>query len=81
MKNFYIAGASSRSRTARVYIEYLNPYMKISAFLVLPEIKDNELVVDGVSVVAIPVPRSHPSFGVSSDQNSQRPRQSNRDEA
>ena len=53
MKNFYIAGASSRSRTARVYIEYLNPDMKISAFLVSPEMTDNEPVVDGVPVVKI----------------------------
>lgn len=51
--NFYIAGASSRSRTARVYLEYLNPNMIISAFLVSPEMTDNEPVVDDVPVLPI----------------------------
>ena len=53
LSNFYIAGASSRSRTARVYLEYLNPDMKISAFLVSPEMTDNDPVVDGVPVLPI----------------------------
>ena len=56
MKNFYIAGASSRARTARVYLEYLNADMKISAFLVSPEMADNEPVVDGVPVLKIKQP-------------------------
>lgn len=56
--NFYIAGASSRSRTARIYLEYLNPDMKISAFLVSPEMTDNDPVVDGVPVLPITVATS-----------------------
>ena len=56
MKNFYIAGASSRARTARVYLEYLNADMKISAFLVSPEMTDNESVLDGVPVLKIKLP-------------------------
>ena len=75
MKNFYIAGASSRSRTARVYIEYLNPDMKISAFLVSPEMTDNEPVVDGVPVVKISssldrIPASCPPQSEESSQES-----------
>ena len=75
MKNFYIAGASSRSRTARVYIEYLNPDMKISAFLVSPEMTDNEPVVDGVPVVKITsspdqIPSSCPPQSEESSQES-----------
>ena len=46
--HIYIAGASSRSRTARVYIEYLNPELKTIAFLVSPEMTDNPDVVDGI---------------------------------
>ena len=53
MNYFYIAGASSRSRTARIYLEYLNADMKISAFLVSPEMTDNESVVDDVPVLTI----------------------------
>ncbi len=53
LSNFYIAGASSRSRTARVYLEYLNPDMKILAFLVSLEMTDNDPVVDGVPVLPI----------------------------
>ncbi len=53
MFKFYIAGASSRSRTARVYLEYLHADWNISAFLVSPEMSDNEPVVDGVTVLPI----------------------------
>ncbi len=53
INSFYIAGASSRSRTTRVYLEYLNPDMKISAFLVSPEMTDNAPVVDDVPVLQI----------------------------
>ena len=51
--NFYVAGASSRARTVRVYLEYLNPDMRISAFLVSPEMTDNDPVVDGAPVLPI----------------------------
>ena len=53
--NFYVAGASSRARTVRVYLEYLNPDMRISAFLVSPEMTDNDPVVDGAPVLPISV--------------------------
>ena len=53
MTLFYVAGASSRSRTARVYLEYLNRDFQISAFLVSPEMTDNDSFVDGVPVLPI----------------------------
>ena len=52
-RNVYIAGASSRARTTREYIEYLNPGWKVRAFLVSPEMTDNEDVVDGILVLPI----------------------------
>lgn len=52
--HLYIAGAHSRSRTARVYLEYLEADTKVSAFLVSPEMTDNPGEVDGVPVICIP---------------------------
>ena len=49
----YVAGASSRARTAKEYLEYIYPDLKVRAFLVSPEMTDNESVVDGVPVTAI----------------------------
>ena len=49
----YIAGASSRARTAKVYIESLNPDAKVGAFLVSPEMDDNPSERDGICVKKI----------------------------
>ena len=49
----YIAGAHSRSRTLRVYLEYLKADLKVSAFLVSPEMTDNRETVDGIPVFSI----------------------------
>ena len=48
-----IAGASSRARTAREYLEYIYPDLRVRAFLVSPEMTDNESIIDGVPVIAI----------------------------
>ena len=53
MKFCYIAGASSRAQTAKVYLEELYPDVKIRAFLVSPEMADNKLIVDGIPVKEI----------------------------
>ena len=52
-KKIYIAGAHSRSRTARVYLEYLNANLKVLAFLVSPEMEDNPNIVDDIPVLPI----------------------------
>ena len=52
-ENIYVAGASSRARTTKAYLEYLYPYMRVRAFLVSPEMTDNSDMVDGVSVLKI----------------------------
>lgn len=52
-KIIYIAGAHSRSRTLRVYLETLKADMKVSAFLVSPEMTDNLEIVDGIPVFSI----------------------------
>ena len=49
----YIAGASSRARTTKAYIEYLYPKTVIGAFLVSPEMDDNDGSIDGVPVIPI----------------------------
>lgn len=51
--NIYIAGASSRARTAKEYLEYLYPDIKVGAYLVSPEMTDNDDTVDGLPVVKI----------------------------
>ena len=51
MHNIYIAGASSRARTTKEYIEYLNPDRKVGAFLVSPEMTEKEDIVDGIHVL------------------------------
>lgn len=53
MNNIYIAGASSRARTTKAYLEFLYPDTKVQAFLVSPEMDDNPKVQDGIPVLAI----------------------------
>lgn len=53
MNNIYIAGASSRARTTKAYLEFLYPDTKVQAFLVSPEMDDNPTVQDGIPVIAI----------------------------
>lgn len=52
-RTVYVAGASSRARTAKGYIEYLAKNTGVKAFLVSPEMKDNPPTVEGIPVVAI----------------------------
>lgn len=52
MKKIYIAGAHSRARTLRIYLEYLYPDMRVEAFVV-DDMADNKEVVDGVPVKLI----------------------------
>ena len=49
----YIAGASSRAKTAKGYIEYLSPNTKVMAFFVSQEMDDNPTDIDGIPVVSI----------------------------
>lgn len=53
MTSIYIAGASSRARTTKEYLEKLNPDIKVLAFLVSPEMDDNPDEADGLFVVPI----------------------------
>ena len=53
MTSIYIAGASSRARTTKEYLEKLNPDMKVLAYLVSPEMDDNPDEADGLFVVPI----------------------------
>ena len=53
MTEVYIAGASSRARTTKEYLEQLNPNLKVRAFLVSPEMDDNLDIVDGLNVIKI----------------------------
>lgn len=53
MTEIYIAGASSRARTTKEYLETLYPNMKVRAFLVSPEMDDNPEEADGVPVIKI----------------------------
>ena len=48
-KNVYIAGAHSRGRTLRVYLEYLYPELEVEAFLV-DDRSGNAETVDGLPV-------------------------------
>ena len=54
MKNLiYIAGASSRAQTTREYLEYLNPDMQVSEFLVSPGMPDCWDIIGGINVLPI----------------------------
>lgn len=48
-KKVYIAGAHSRGRTLRAYLEYLYPDLKVDAFLV-DDMSENAETVDGLPV-------------------------------
>lgn len=48
-KKVYIAGAHSRGRTLRAYLEYLYPDLKVEAFLV-DDMSENAEMVDGLQV-------------------------------
>lgn len=48
----YIAGAHSRGRTLRTYLEYLYSNVEVEAFLV-DDMSENEAVIDGVPVLLI----------------------------
>lgn len=48
-RKVYIAGAHSRGRTLRTYLEYLYPDLKVEAFLV-DDMSENEEVVDELPV-------------------------------
>lgn len=48
-KRVYIAGAHSRGRTLRAYLEYLYPDIKVEAFLV-DDMSENAETVDGLPV-------------------------------
>lgn len=49
MPKIYIAGAHSRGRTLRAYLEYLYPDVKVEAFLV-DDMSENAETVDGLPV-------------------------------
>lgn len=51
-RKVYIAGAHSRGRTLRAYLEYLYPELKVEAFLV-DDMSENEEVVDDLPVLLI----------------------------
>lgn len=53
MNDIYIAGASSRARTTKEYLEQLNPDVKVRAFLVSPEMEDNLDIIDELNVIKI----------------------------
>lgn len=54
MKQLYIAGAHSRSRTLKAYINYLYPSAEVLAYLVSEELLDeNPDFIDGVPVFPI----------------------------
>ncbi|MCR5797850.1 MAG: hypothetical protein K6G63_08070, partial [Eubacterium sp.] len=53
MENIYIAGASSRARTTKEYLEKLTPGLLALAFLVSPEMEDNPDFVEGIPVLNI----------------------------
>lgn len=48
-KKVYIAGAHSRGRTLRTYLEYLYPDLEVEAFLV-DDMSENAEMVDGLPV-------------------------------
>lgn len=49
VSKIYIAGAHSRGRTLRAYLEYLYPALETEAFLV-DDMSENEEMVDGLPV-------------------------------
>lgn len=49
MKKIYIAGAHSRGRTLRAYLEYLYHDLEVEAFLV-DDMSENAEIVDGLPV-------------------------------
>ncbi len=51
-KKVYIAGAHSRGRTLRVYLEYLYPDVEVEAFLV-DNMSENTETADGLPVLLI----------------------------
>lgn len=51
-KKVYIAGAHSRGRTLRVYLEYLDPNVEVEAFLV-DDLSENTEIADGLPVLLI----------------------------
>lgn len=51
-KKVYIAGAHSRGRTLRAYLEYLYLNLEVAAFLV-DDMSENKEVVDGLPVLLI----------------------------
>ena len=53
MTEIYIAGASSRARTTKEYLETLDPEVKVRAYLVSPEMDDNPAEADGIPVIKI----------------------------
>lgn len=53
MSIIYVAGASSRARTTKAYIEFLYPDLHVGAFLVSPEMDDNPTMQDGIPVLPI----------------------------
>jgi len=54
MKKLYIAGAHSRSRTLKAYMNYLYPDVEILAYLVSEELQDeNPDFIDGIPVFPI----------------------------
>ncbi len=54
MKKLYIAGAHSRSRTLKAYMNYLYPDVEVLAYLVSKELQDeNPDFIDGIPVYLI----------------------------
>lgn len=54
VKQLYIAGAHSRSRTLKAYINYLYPGAEVLAYLVSEELQDeNPDFIDGIPVLPI----------------------------
>lgn len=51
-KKVYIAGAHSRGRTLRAYLEYLYPNLEVAAFLV-DDMTENKEIVDELPVLLI----------------------------
>lgn len=53
MTEIYIAGASSRARTTKEYLETLKTDVKVCAFIVSPEMDDNPEFAEGIPVLKI----------------------------
>ena len=53
MTEIYIAGASSRARTTKEYLEKLTPGLHTRAFLVSPEMDDNLDIAEGIPILEI----------------------------